>query len=478
MADFIREIFAANRVIILFVYGQVFFVLGLVIALQSWQHSRLALARHLKWLALFGFTHGLHEWGDVFIPLQAQYLGESLIELLLVLQAMLLAISFACLFQFGVENLRPLPDKQAWLRYLPGAALVLWIFVAFGPTLSTTGDAISWARLNSIWARYTMGFPGAVLAAISLRRQARNLTAPVEMPRIWRTLQIAGLALAGYALVGGLAVPPANFIPVKWFNADLLEQWTLIPVQVYRSGLGLILTLAIFRALGVFQVELDRRLSHMEEAQVLIAERERIGRELHDGTLQTIYAAGLLLQTSGKELAQTKCPPKSLSQLRQSVALLNDAVADIRGYIGTLRAQPNTRSLVAGLHELVTVGHLRSLVEIDLDVSLPQNQPITPAQVGHLLAITNEALSNVARHARATKIRLTAKIVDNRLCLEIQDDGRGLPNDYVIGYGLRNMRDRARMLGGDMVLDTKPGHGTTVTVEVPWDEKQGKRVEA
>jgi len=43
---------------------------------------------------------------------------------------------------------------------------------------------------------------------------------------------------------------------------------------------------------------------------------------------------------------------------------------------------------------------------------------------------------------------------------------------------LRNMRDRARMLGGDMVLDTKPGHGTTVTVEVPWDEKQGKRVEA
>ncbi len=123
MADFIREIFAANRVIILFVYGQVFFVLGLVIALQSWQHSRLALARHLKWLALFGFTHGLHEWGDVFIPLQAQYLGESLIELLLVLQAMLLAISFACLFQFGVENLRPLPDKQAWLRYLPGAAL-------------------------------------------------------------------------------------------------------------------------------------------------------------------------------------------------------------------------------------------------------------------------------------------------------------------------------------------------------------------
>src|SRR5512144_1486187 len=107
MIRFLREMFAANQPIILSVYGQVFFVLALAIALQSWRHSRLALARSLQWLAAFGLTHACYEWGDVFIPLQSQYLPVPLTELLRSLQAVLLAISFACLFQFGVESLRP-----------------------------------------------------------------------------------------------------------------------------------------------------------------------------------------------------------------------------------------------------------------------------------------------------------------------------------------------------------------------------------
>ncbi len=468
MADFIRDLFAANRIVILSTYGQVFFILGLTIALQSRRHSRLILARNLKWLAAFGFAHGFHEWGDVFIPLQSTYLAEPFVDLLLGLQVILLAISFVCLFQFGVENLRPFPDRQRWLRYLPGAALTLWIFLAFGPTLTASPNTLTWFQFNNIWARYTLGFPGALLAAYSLRRQARELIAPVEMPHIWRTLQVGGLALAGYGIMGGLAVPPADFFPANWFNAAIVEQWTLIPVQVYRSVLGFILALAVIRALEVFQVELDRRLSGMEEAQVLISERERIGRELHDGTLQTIYAAGLLLKTSGKELGQLDCPPKSLSRIEQTVVLLDEAVADIRGYIGTLRTQPNTRSLRAGLQELAGANHLRSLVEMDWAIDLPEDQPLTPSQVGHLLAITNESLSNVARHAHATQVRVAANIRQNRLHLEIADNGQGMRSDYVEGYGLHNMRDRARMLGGDLWLKTEPRQGTTITVEVPW----------
>src|SRR5512134_1394265 len=107
MAEFLRDMFAANQIIILSVYGQVFFVLALAIALQSWRHSRLALARSLQWLAAFGLTHALYEWGDVFIPLQGQYLPGPLIDFLRSVQSVLLAVSFACLFQFGVETLRP-----------------------------------------------------------------------------------------------------------------------------------------------------------------------------------------------------------------------------------------------------------------------------------------------------------------------------------------------------------------------------------
>jgi signal transduction histidine kinase len=476
MADLIRDFFAVNQVVILFIYGQVFFVLGLVIVLQSWRHSRLALARGLTWLAAFGFTHGLHEWGDVFIPLQAQYLARPFIELLFVVQVVLLAVSFACLFQFGVETLRPLPDSWRLLRYLPGAALAMWVFWAFGPTLNSFGDATRWYRVNSIVARYSMGFPGALLAAYGLRHQAQHLIAPLEVPHIWRMLQVAGLALIGYSLMGGLAVPAANFFPANWFNAELVEELTLIPVQVYRSVLGLVLTLAIIRGLEVFQLELDRHLSSMEEKQMLIAERERIGRELHDGTLQTIYAAGLLLKSVDKELSQQNYHPESRERIQQVVTMLNEAVLDIRRYIGslktqgTLRTQPNTQSLVAGLQELASDRYLRSLVKVEMTLDLPEQRPMTTARVGHLLAIVNEGLSNVARHAKATAVYVSAAITNNWLRLEIKDNGRGLPNDYVIGYGLNNMRDRARMLGGRMLLESKPEHGTTVLVEVPWSE--------
>src|SRR3990172_5658031 len=94
---FIRTFFELNHDIILFAYGLVFFVLGLAIALQSRRYSRLDLARSLSWLAAFGFTHGLQEWGDLFIPSRRAYLSEPAIQILNVVQLVLLAVSFACL---------------------------------------------------------------------------------------------------------------------------------------------------------------------------------------------------------------------------------------------------------------------------------------------------------------------------------------------------------------------------------------------
>jgi signal transduction histidine kinase len=472
MAEFIRDFFAANRVIVLFVYGQVFFILGLAIALQSLRHSRLALARNLNWLAAFGLAHGLHGWGDVFIPLQAEYLAAPFVEALLGLQLILLPVSFACLFQFGVETLRPLPNHRQFLRYGPAVVLALWIFAAFGPTLTYTERAIDWYRINNILGRYLLGFPGSLLAAYGLRQQTFSLIAPLHLPHIVRTLRVAGLALIGYGITAGLAVPASNFSPANWFNANVVEQVTLIPVEVYGSLFGLILTLAMIRALEVFRVELDRHISSLEEQQMLITERERIGRELHDGTLQTIYAAGLLLKSSEKELAQQDQAAKSLARVQQSIALLDEAVADIRSYIGVLRARASGHNLVTGLQELATANHLRSLFEVELSLDLPEDRPLSVSRVGHLLAITNEALSNVVRHAQATRVQVAAITRDERLHLEIKDNGRGLPNDYIVGYGLNNMRDRARMLGGDIQLYTKPGQGTTVVVEVPWSEEE------
>ena len=466
MTETIRAFFAFNSLIILFIYGQVFFVLGLAIALQSWRHSRLALARNLNWLAAFGFAHGLNEWGDVFIPIQAQYLPALIVYLLLVAQMVLLAFSFACLFQFGVESLRPLPGRWRYLRYTPAAILVAWLLWMFIPGFALAGDINAWHRLGSILARYSMGVPGGFLSAYGLRRQARAAIAPLKLDRIVSMLRLAGLALAGYGVMGGMVVPAAPFFPANILNQDRLQELTLLPVQVYRGLLCLVLTYALIRALEVFRVELDHRITNMEETQMLKTERERIGRDLHDGTLQTVYASGLLLRSVEHKLRRGDIE-EGTKNLQQSITLLDQAVTDIRGYIGQLRPQPTGQNLVAGLKELANSFHIRSLVDVELKLDLPPDLTLAPVQIGHLLAIANEAMSNVARHAQATQIVLSSSVVDQSLGLQIEDNGQGLPSDLVVGYGLSNMRDRARLLGGEIYVHSIPGAGTSVRVDIP-----------
>ena len=467
MIEHLRALLVANRFIVLSFYGQVFFVLGLAVAFQSSRRSRLALARSLKWLAAFGLTQGFHAWGHVFIPVQAEYMTGRVIELLIAAQAYSLAISFTCLFTFGVETMRPLPSRQRWLRYAPSLALAVWVFLSIGPTLEATSDVQDWYRLNSIWARYLMAFPGALLAAYGLRKQGGRLIAPMHVPHILHTLRVASTALVAYAVVGGLAVPPGGFFPANWLNSGQVQRLTVLPVEHYRSACGLALAVAMIRVHDVFEQELDRRLARMETSQVLASERERIGQELHDGTMQTIYAAGLLLRAADKEIKAAELP-RIDTLLRESIGLLDRAVADIRHHIGMLRAPIGTDSLVAGLEELVGTRRLRSLVQVEFVHDLPEHVSLDPATVAQVLAIAGEALSNVVRHSGASQVRLAANVVGDRLRLVIRDNGNGLPDDLVPGFGLRNMRDRARLLGGELAIETEPRHSTTVTVELPW----------
>src|SRR6266498_757191 len=98
--------------------------------------------------------------------------------------------------------------------------------------------------MTMIWARYGIGFPGALLAAYSLWQQARQLAADLAMPQMLRTLRIAALALAGYSVMSGLIVRPGPFFPASWLNTARVERIVLIPVPVFRGLLGLVLAVA------------------------------------------------------------------------------------------------------------------------------------------------------------------------------------------------------------------------------------------
>jgi hypothetical protein len=128
--NFIQNFFAVNHDIIYFIYGLMFFILGLAIALQSRHSSRLDLARNLSWLSAFGFLHAFNEWGDLFIPIQAGYLSPGLIPVLHYFHLLLLVTSFACLFEFGASLLESLKHRS-WLRIFPAVILAAWAIIVF-----------------------------------------------------------------------------------------------------------------------------------------------------------------------------------------------------------------------------------------------------------------------------------------------------------------------------------------------------------
>ena len=162
MTTFLRDFFDLNNEIVFFVYGQVFFILGMAIALQSRRHSRLELARSLRWLAVFGLAHGFHEWGLLLIPIQALYLPPDAVSLLRVVRVLLLGLSFAALFQFGAEMLRDRWPRLVVLPLLITAVGSVILIVAAMDRLPGIGIWEQWA---SIGIRYTLGLPAGLLAA-------------------------------------------------------------------------------------------------------------------------------------------------------------------------------------------------------------------------------------------------------------------------------------------------------------------------
>jgi signal transduction histidine kinase len=466
--DFIRHLFALNHDVIYFAYGLVFFILGLAIALQSRSYSRLDLARSLKWLAAFGFAHSFNEWGDLFIPIQANYLDPKTIEIMHYFHLLLLSSSFAFLFEFGVALLNPL-GRARWLHALPAGLLAAWIFFVYFPLTRLIPDFGTWHNTANALARYFIGLPGGLLAAYGLRQHTYHRIVPLNVPHIVRMLRVAGVMLFLYALLGGLLPPAIPFFPGNKVNADTLQAVLAAPPPVFRSIVGLGLAIAIIRALEVFDVETDRMIESMEQQQILIAERNRLARELHDGAIQKVYTAGLLVESAQKIASSTN---ELLSKrLEKAENVLNDAIKDLRRNLSELQTSSAGNPFPVALQKLAEDPRFLSLIDVSLAIDLPNSISLTQFQEEHILAIVNEALSNVIRHGHADKVNITARTISGRLHLKMRDNGVGIPANVEAGYGLRNMRDRARLLGGFLEIDNVNDRGTEVFLDIPWKDE-------
>ncbi len=460
--------FNLNQTIVLFVYGQVFFVLGLAIVWQSRKRSRLDLARSLGWLGAFGLAHGLHEWGDIFIPIQAAYLSQSWIDLLVMTQVILLAFSFVCLFQFGASMLSSFDSRRRWLQAVPWGLLIAWMGAFLWASQVPRWTPERLVVDANVWARYLLGLPGALLAAVALWHQTRQRIQVPGYRRITRSFGVASLALVVYAFLAGILGPWAPFFPANTLNSAMVFDFLGMPVELLRSLVGLALVISMVRGLEIFEAETDRRLEEMERAQRLTAERERISRELHDGAIQTVYTAGLLAESIRKRMP---ADDPLVGRMDRVIAALQHAVRDLRQFIAQLEPQSQGMDLIDGLRQVAADPYLQSLTDVSMALHCKEAESFSAARAAHVLAIVNEALSNVARHAQAHHTWIVADREDGHLMVTVADDGIGFAlGTHATGFGLRNMRDRARLLGGSLSIEPRAPRGTVVVVKVPWED--------
>jgi GAF domain-containing protein len=232
--------------------------------------------------------------------------------------------------------------------------------------------------------------------------------------------------------------------------------------------------LAAFADQAATAIETARLFGQAREL-ALLQERDRIAKELHDGIIQTIYAVGLNLDYC--RLALRENPDDVETRLGDATTGLNRAISEIRSYIMDLTHRVGG---VVGLREAAE-GLAREYggaaaspgmvpVAIAVDVSDEASTVVQPERRAEIVQVLREALANAVRHARASTVTVTGRIEHGRLVLVVADDGIGF--DVTAGsteehHGLRNMANRARMLDGHLDLDSAPGRGTTVTLDVP-----------
>jgi signal transduction histidine kinase len=201
----------------------------------------------------------------------------------------------------------------------------------------------------------------------------------------------------------------------------------------------------------------------------LYADRDRIGRDLHDLAIQRLFATGMTLQS----VLKITDKPAVRERVTKAVSELDDTIKVIRSTIFALSEHgrpdedPGLRARVLQVcQDSSTVLGFTPAVRF----TGPVDFEVTDEAAEHALAVSREALSNVARHAQASRADVDVATVDGFLVLRVADNGVGMPEDGVRRSGLGNIADRAAALGGEFTVGPAEGGGTVLTWRVPLDD--------
>jgi PAS domain S-box-containing protein len=209
----------------------------------------------------------------------------------------------------------------------------------------------------------------------------------------------------------------------------------------------------------------NARLYGQARRLAVLEERQRLARELHDSVSQVLYGIGLGARTARAMLDRN--PSQAAEPMEYVLSLADAGLAEMRALIFELRPDSLEREgLVAALTRQAAAMRARHRVEVRTELC---PEPALPFEAKEALyRITQEALNNVAKHARASRVEIRLKDEDGAIVLEVHDDGVGFDPlaEYPGHMGLRSMRERAVNLGGTLGIESVPGHGTRIRMRI------------
>lgn len=482
--------------LIYFVYGLAFFSMGLAVTLEAGRGSDERLRWALRPLAGFALLHGIHEWVEMFELLRLLPLQFEIPLFWSSFRLGFLAFSFLSLAAFGAALLSPSEQMRRLALMVPLGMATVW---GFGILIMRNRYTLStelW-DMADVWTRYILAIPSALMASIGLVAQQRAFRR-VGMARFGQDSLWAAVAFAWYGVVGQSFPRISPLFPSNIINQNLFLDIFGFPVQLLRAFAAAVAAVFVIRFLRSFEVETQRQIDELQVARLreserreamrgeLLkrvvsaqeAERQRIGRELHDETGQALTAIGLGLRAVTANLRQDV--DKSAKNLRQLEDLVNHSLTELQRLISDLRPS-HLDDLGLGSTLRWYAGEVEARVPLKVHIHIEGQAHAMPTEIKTgLFRVAQEALTNIVKHAAANNAYVRLNYNPKCVTLEVEDDGSGFDLGVTAmdsarpAWGLAGMRERATLLEGRFYLESEIGKGTLVGVIVPTDpERKG-----
>jgi signal transduction histidine kinase len=213
----------------------------------------------------------------------------------------------------------------------------------------------------------------------------------------------------------------------------------------------------------------NARLHQNARRLAILEERDRIGMDLHDGIIQSVYGVGLSLENALHTIDEDT--DLARVRIKESISGLNQAIRDIRSYILDLRPrQMGNDGLMKALDRLAAEYRAQTFSEVILKGLEKQPDDLPQVNALALFHICQEVLANAAKHSGANRVDINLWTTSDRVLMEIHDNGKGFAMEKMsttIGHGLSNMQTRSHAVGGDVDITSAIGDGTTILAWVP-----------